>query len=437
LERRGSPLAIEMAFYDGGRALTVSKEALGALRPELGARLVILAHGMAQTESCWSFPGEPQRSYGTLLREEFGLTALYLRYNTGRHVSQNGRELAVLLERLVSAAPVPVEDITLIGHSMGGLVIRSACYYAEQESLSWLARVTRAFYLGTPHLGSPYEKAGHLLSVALGVVDNPVVRLVQSLANLRSAGVKDLRHGSLLDEDWQGRDLDARDTERPHSVPLQQKIAHYLVAGSLRPSDKDVLTMLLGDALVRLPSATDPARRAGLPAEHIAVLPAIHHMMLAHSPEVYARIRHWFGEPVSEPARPLVAGPARLPRATEGLNFERIEGYRALLEDAVDRGATAIQDIQEELTRRPYSLLERIGPLEGPVEVTRSLHLAALRGTYDTIRAVNWASGRAARGALAWWQEACSAQPHAQTDTRTRGPDSLGRRLQRRLTDRD
>jgi pimeloyl-ACP methyl ester carboxylesterase len=406
LERRGNSLSIELAFYEAGQPLVLSADALRRAYPGLTPRVVVLVHGMAQTEACWSFPRDPACSYGTLLRDELGLTPLYVRYNTGRHISENGRDLALLLERLLTAYPVPLQEITLLGHSLGGLVIRSACHYAERLSLSWLERTRRAFYLGAPHLGSPLEKAGHWLSLVLGAIDHPVVRLTGTLGNLRSAGVKDLRHGSLLDEDWQGRDLDAFDLMRPRPVPLHPGIQHFLIAGALTQSEAHFITRLFGDAFVRLPSATDPGRRAGLPSEHFAVFPGVHHMLLSHSPEVYTRLRSWFGEPAGKTAALTTTEPepeasTEQPRAAER-RFERIEGYRALLEEAVDQGVTAVQRVQEELTRRPYDVLSLVPPLEAPTALVRGVHFAAIGGVYATIRGVNSLAGVALQRGLAW-----------------------------------
>lgn len=403
LERRGNSLAIAMQFYHHGRPLALTAEALRAAHAELTPRIAILVHGMAQTESCWSFPEAPALSYGSLLRDEFGVTPFHVRYNSGRHVSQNGRDFALLVERLLEVYPLPVDDISLLGHSMGGLVIRSACYYAEELSLAWPRHARRAFYLGAPHLGSPYEKAGHLLSAVLGAIDHPVVRLTGTLGNLRSAGVKDLRHGSLLDEDWQGRDLDALDAPVPRAVPLHAGMAHYLVAGTLTQNENHVLGQLLGDALVRLSSATAPGRRAALPQEHVAVLPGIHHMLLAHSPQVYGVLRRWFGEPRAEPARATSpAQPASSEPSSSNAGFERLDAYRALLEDAIDQGVSAVQRVQEELTQRPYDLMAELPPLQAPTALVRSAHFAALRGVYGAIRAVNSATGAALHVGIDW-----------------------------------
>jgi pimeloyl-ACP methyl ester carboxylesterase len=412
LEERRNPLAIEMQFYDRGRALELTPEALRAAHPRLSPRVVVLVHGMALTESCWAFtegaaaasaPSVSAPCYGSLLRDEFGVTPFYVRYNTGRHVSQNGRALALLLERLFVVYPSAIEELDLIGHSMGGLVLRSACHYAEELGHGWLACAKRAFYLGSPHLGSPYERVGHVLSVVLRSIDHPVVQLTGTLGNLRSAGVKDLRNGSLLDEDWKGLDLDAPGKRRPRRVPLRPSMAHYLIAGSLTKSENHLLSRLIGDALVRLPSATAPGRKAALPAEHFALLPGVNHMQLARCPQVYAVLRKVYGEPrvaqvVTEPQDS--ADPERLP--SRSAKLQRLEGYRALLQDAVHHGATAIQQVQEELARRPYAVLEQIPPLERPARLVRSAHFSATRGVYGTIRAINATAGAALRGGIDW-----------------------------------
>jgi pimeloyl-ACP methyl ester carboxylesterase len=409
LERRGNGLAIEMELYHRNAPLPLSGPSLRQAHPKMSSRIVVLVHGMAQTEACWSFPGEPMSSYGALLEQDVGLTPLLVRYNTGRHISDNGRDLAALLERLVEASPVRIEDITLIGHSMGGLVIRSACYYAETLAHSWIHRTHRAFYLGSPHLGAPYEKAGHLVSVVLGAIDNPVVRLTRGIANLRSAGVKDLRHGSLRDEDWPADDLDLLCAGPVPTLPLLEGMDHYFLAGTLTQRETHVVACLFGDALVRLPSATDPGRRAGLPAEHFAVFAGLHHMDLAHSPEVYAKIRDWIAPAsiegpaaststaahVDETTSPTVAPMARR-------DIERLEAYRALLQDAVDEGATAVQRVQEELTARPYDWIERVPPLEMPTKIVRTAHFAAIHAAYDATRLVNRAVGAALREGIAW-----------------------------------
>jgi pimeloyl-ACP methyl ester carboxylesterase len=388
LERRRSALAIDMTLFQEGAPLESPSAAWRAAEERPRPRIAVLVHGMAMTEACWSFSQEPTASYGTLLRDELGLRPFCIRYNTGRRISQNGRDLAVMLEQLRESSPAPIEEISLIGHSMGGLVIRSACHHAERLGMGWIRLTRRAFYLGAPHLGSPFEKAGHAVSLALGAIDQPVVRLTHTLANLRSAGIRDLRHGTLLDDD-QGAPL-----------PLCGGVEHYFIAGTLFGGEDHWIALLVGDALVRVQSATDPGHRAGLAADHFAVFAGVGHRELARSPLVYAKIREWFGSSQADgvPRGDAMlapdgdACPAVVSKGRER-GLERLDGYRALLQDAVEEGATAIQKVQEELTARPYDLIELVPPLRGPTKLVRRAHFAQLRRVYDAIRVVNRAVG--------------------------------------------
>ncbi len=421
LERRGNALSIQMSFYEAGRPLALTAASLAATGAPLTRRVAVLVHGMAQTEACWAFPGNRAVSYGSLLRDDFGITPFYVRYNSGLHVSENGRKLALLLEELLSAYPLPVDELTLIGHSMGGLLIRSACHYAALQSQGWLGHTRRAFYLGSPHLGSPFEKAGHLASLVLGAIDHPIVRLTGKLGNLRSAGVKDLRHGSILDEDWQGRNLDGLDATRPEPVPLAAGIDHYVVAGALNRSEKHLMTQLFGDALVRLESATAPARQAHLAPDHVAIVPGVLHMTLSHHADVYAKIQSWMAEslPLTAPtgAPGVTPGPtvgavdnaapadnqARSDeRADRNDTLDRLDAYRALLEDAIEQGATAVQEVQKDLTRKPYAWARQVPPLAPTTSLVESTHLAVLDGVYATLRRVNALTSATLHEGLAW-----------------------------------
>jgi hypothetical protein len=181
---------------------------------------------------------------------------------------------------------------------------------------------------------------------------------------------------------------------------------HYFVASTLTRSEKHWAALLLGDALVRVPSATSPGHRAGLAAEHIAVLPGLSHMQLSRSPDVYARIRLWFGETGAAEEPVLVPARARVPGEAGGIDLEQLDAYRALVQDAVDRGATAIQEVQEALTARPYDVLEQVPGLGAPTEVVRSLHSNGVRATYDVIRLVNRGVGAVLSSGIAVWRAA-------------------------------
>jgi len=98
--------------------------------------------------------------HGAALARDLGYTPLYLHYNTGLHISTNGRAFADLLQMLVAEWPAPLEELVIIGHSMGGLVSRSACYYGAFNGHDWLRHLRKLIFLGTPHHGTPMERTG-------------------------------------------------------------------------------------------------------------------------------------------------------------------------------------------------------------------------------------------------------------------------------------
>jgi triacylglycerol lipase len=300
LKRTGNGLATPMQLVHEGSPVPLDRASLIAAYPGASPRVVVMVHGLMSTESVWEMADGT--TYGSRLAQDRAVTSLFVRYNSGLHVSENGEALDALLERLVAEYPVPIEELILVGHSMGGLVIRSAVHAASAGERRWLPLVKRAFYLGTPHLGAPLERFGNVLTWALrtvgDAVGDPYTRLIADILNLRSDGVKDLRYANLRREDWEGSDADALLQNRRHPVPLLPHIRHHLVAATL--SDDPRLTLLFGDAIVPLRSATGRARDvdrcAIFPQEHVRVLPRLDHLRLAHEPEVYALLSAWCEE---------------------------------------------------------------------------------------------------------------------------------------------
>ncbi len=281
LHAQGSALAMTMGFHTADSPLPLTTDALAGL----GECVCVFVHGLACDERSWfrssdTAAGEAT-SYGTLLAGELGVTSLYLRYNTGLAVADNGQQFAAELEQLVRAAPRRLRELVLIGHSMGGLVARDACERAAADGLSWLGRVKLVICIGSPHQGSPLERAGRLAASALGV--SKVTQPLERVANARSQGIKDLRHGR-------------RGKNGAAPVPGASAVPLRFIAGSLADaSDGVVASMvgnLLGDGLVTRRSASDD----GLAGDVERVeLPGIGHMTLLNHPRVYAQIRAWLG----------------------------------------------------------------------------------------------------------------------------------------------
>lgn len=288
-----NPLAIEMSLRHGGQILELETEALREVLPGAGGRLLVLLHGSSMNDLQWTRHGH---DHGAALARDLGYTPVYLRYNSGLHVSTNGRELDALLEQLVLAWPVPVEEVVLLGHSMGGLVARSACHAADTHSpdapRAWRKKLTKLVCLGTPHHGAPLERGGNWLDVLLGVsrYSTPLARL----GKLRSAGVTDLRFGNVLDEHWVGRDRFARAADPRSELKLPANVACYAMAATTSPEGGQ---NAFGDGLVPVDSALGRHSLShlalGFPEANCATVYGTGHLDLLDRPEVYTQLRTW------------------------------------------------------------------------------------------------------------------------------------------------
>lgn len=286
-----APLAIDMAVRAGGCDIGMTAEQVTAAFPQATPRLAVFVHGLAETEDSWHRKAAQSAPYGRSLEAEFGYTPVYVRYNSGRHVSDSGRDLGGLLAALAAAWPVPADEILLVGHSMGGLVIRSACHYGREASAAWVDHVRHVFYLGSPHLGAPLARAAGLASWALGKV--PETRPFAALA-AGSASVKDLRHGYVLEDDWTGCDQDCCLRDHRGDVPLLAGANHYAISATVTAGPDNPLGALIGDLLVQPASAH--GRRGS--RQHVPFrvelsrgLGGIHHFDLLNHPDVWRAIR--------------------------------------------------------------------------------------------------------------------------------------------------
>jgi pimeloyl-ACP methyl ester carboxylesterase len=292
-----NPLATPMTLRYAGAALNWE-----ALPPDLTVtgKVMVLIHGLCMNDLQWHAHHKGKVvDHGLALAEALGYTPVYLRYNTGLHTSQNGHLLAAQLEQLVTHWPTPVQEITVVAHSMGGLLTRSAFHYAQQDALRWPGHLKKIVFLGTPHHGAPLERAGNWLDVILG--STPYTKPFAKLAQLRSAGITDLRYGHVLDEDWQGHDRFRRKRDSRTVIPLPQGVTCYTVAATTAAKRSAVADRLLGDGLVPLHSALglhDDARRNlvfGKSAQWIAY--RMNHMELLSRPEITQQLQQWLAEP--------------------------------------------------------------------------------------------------------------------------------------------
>jgi hypothetical protein len=293
LAETGNPLAAPMEFRAGGRPLPLTAAGIAEAIPTPGRRILVLVHGLCGDDRVWR--RRRHHDHGAALARDLGYTAVYLRYNTGLHVSTNGRALSAQLEALLAAWPAPVDEVAILAHSMGGLVARSACHHAGLSSHAWPATLRTIVFLGTPHHGAPLERGGHWLHLVLGQV--PYAAPLAQLGRIRSAGITDLRHGWLLDRDWEGHDRFARRRSPHRQPPLPRDVRCYAIAGVVGASPGAARARLVGDGLVRVGSALgqhrDADRRLAFPPSHQWIARRTSHLGLLGSLLVYRRVRAW------------------------------------------------------------------------------------------------------------------------------------------------
>lgn len=287
-----NPLAITMTLRHAGRTVPLERFALRAQVGTVTPRLLVLVHGLCMNDLQWL---RAQHHHGDALARDLGYTAVHVHYNTGLSVSTNGRILAPLLERLYDAWPMPVERLALVGHSMGGLVARSAIHHGaapRRDVMRWPTRVDDLVCLGTPHQGAPLERAGHGIDVVLGAL--PYAAPLARLGKARSAGINDLRLGNVANPP-----PGEPGAERSMRVELPERTRCYAVAASLGPASGRLKSRLLGDGLVPVPSAlgdhADPQRRLAFPPNQRAVVHDTGHLDLLSSAAVYGLLQRWLG----------------------------------------------------------------------------------------------------------------------------------------------
>jgi len=293
LAASASPFATRMALRFQGAEVRPQAVPSGLASSR---KALLLIHGLCMNDLQWrTEQGGQPFDHGASLAAALQAPALYLRYNSGLHVSENGADLSTLLEQLVGRPGNMLEDLTVVAHSMGGLVIRSALHQATEGGLRWPAVLRSIVFLGTPHHGAPLERAGNWVDEVLG--STPWSAPFARLGQLRSAGITDLRYGFVTDGDWRGHARFRRQPDRRLHVPLPKGIACYAVAATVAARRSPLADRLLGDGLVPLHSGLghhdDPLRALVFAESSQFIAWRTHHMALLHNRDVAARMLQW------------------------------------------------------------------------------------------------------------------------------------------------
>src|SRR5690554_1283769 len=268
LAQQNNPLAFTMSMHGDA--------------PTAGQPLVLFLHGLCLHEQGWNNPAH--LAFSDMLRKQ-GFSVARLRYNSGLPIADNSRLLADLLES------TDVSRIVLVGHSMGGLIARSALHQATAASYQWPGQVSHLAALGSPHHGAEAERLGNYANrlLTLSRWSAPLSRI----GSLRSAAIQDLRFGSLLHSDRERTADDLLHTHDPREpIPVPADVAHLFVAAT-RTIDK-------GDKKLRSDLLVTPASALAenYPGTHAVtreLLYGVDHLQLMRDKAVYARLEKWLG----------------------------------------------------------------------------------------------------------------------------------------------
>ncbi|WP_411893318.1 esterase/lipase family protein [Winogradskyella sp. A2] len=292
LEENENPLKITMQFRYLSKAITLNHKSLNAIYPTINGKILLMVHGACMNDLQWT---RKEHNHGEALAKELGKTPVYLHYNSGRHISTNGKELNELLENLVQTWPVPIQELVIVSHSMGGLVSRSAIHYGIQGKNTWTKYLKKVVFLGTPHHGAPLERTGNYLDVILESI--PYAKPFARLGKVRSAGITDLRHGNLIDEDWQDKDRFQLQKDPRQHIPLPKQIECYSIAAVIGKATEPISHKIVGDSLVDIKSALgqhrNPSKKLEFKKKNTWIAYESKHLDLLNNPKVYTKIKAW------------------------------------------------------------------------------------------------------------------------------------------------
>lgn len=284
-------LDMELTIRRDGRDVPVGAAALRKAYPHASGRVVVFVHGLVDTETIWFAHTDDGAALPHVV-DAAGATPVLVRYGTGRAIGRNGADLADRLHALVAAWPVPITEVTIVGHSMGGLLARAACATARERGHTWPSLLTDVVYLATPHLGSWLEKVANVGSWTLRH-GSPYSAPIGALLDGRSRGIKDLRFGTLVEDGWDEATVDDLLSGLVPDDPWLDDVTHHLVVGRSRPGERHLLNVVLGDSLVRAGSAAGAGRRRriGAGGEVVVIPVGAGHSRLVRRPEVASLLR--------------------------------------------------------------------------------------------------------------------------------------------------
>lgn len=225
LQREQNPLDLQLRLRTSTRFLD---EPQSDWNPK---RVALYVHGLGANEWSWFLGsekqhGDPAEAFPTMLERDLGLEPLFVRYNTGRSIEENGRALREKLTWFFEYHSP--EELFIVGHSMGGLVANAAV----QDPSNWRDHVKCVVTIGSPHSGAPLAKLADHSGRFLNAIDLPTTKILGRLLSGRSVGVKDLSIGFEVDDHQDIPRVFLSATALRASGPVAQNIGDLLVPAS-------------------------------------------------------------------------------------------------------------------------------------------------------------------------------------------------------------
>ncbi|WP_250655805.1 esterase/lipase family protein [Alkalimarinus coralli] len=403
LVEQKNPLAIDMGFYDQGAPLSLPNPDM-----ELSNKVVVLLHGLTNLETIWDIDtpeldgevtaGANIANYGIHLQRDFGYTPLFLRYNTGLPIEENGRQFAQLMEQLIPAYPQPIDEIVLVGFSMGGLLMRYAQKFAIDTQSPWINKLTHCFYLGTPHEGSYFERFGHLASSVVRAIPKDYINHWANWIDLRSEGIQDLKHGLVH---LQNSEQDGSGIDRAHGNcgSYYQSATHHFISGSLSAAESSLVNKVFGDILVTQTSANPEAAPESSKFAHFEGIP---HIPLAHNERVYQQIKQWILEADSSleltlygnekthneitPKVMLLADAQQSLGNPWGDKQEMLAGTLDLMAVGYEKTVEAVEKVHLSIAREPHVILEKVPVVKNVSGIVDTTHTGISDVVYSSIK---------------------------------------------------
>lgn len=302
--------------------------------------VAVYVHGLFIDEQNWLVGATP---LPISIERHIGWLPLKVRYNSGKHVSHNGEELARLLCELHAAWGPRLGKIHILGHSMGGLVCRSALHVLEQRREPVLEHVDRLFLLAVPNQGADLERLGHAVEFALQAVDlvpaigkrlvrraqtpskklarrprkrarakaravdfqtavalpTVPIRTIRAVFAFRSDGIRDVRFGYMTRQEWESAEHEPHRFMLNHRRPLPPP-AHvrvYCIAASLWPDVGASPSRIRNDGLVSTASAAGKGGEFDdlnvVEKGRYVEMPLLLHQVVPGAARVWRQIRYW------------------------------------------------------------------------------------------------------------------------------------------------